>query len=263
MKSPAFQLYAADFYMDTVGWTCEEIGVYFRLLMAEWVNGELPNDELRLAKTCQMSVKKFHHNFKNVSPKFIQNGRGYLINPRLEATREKQNKYIESQINRANKRWDRVDAVAYPPALPTHMPKPCSSTSSSTSINKDKHKDIVIPTWIKKETWDAFLEIRKSKGAKNTDIAIKLLISKIGKLRADGHDVDDVLKESIMNGWKGVFPLKTGGKDGRGNDSKGGFRIPEYKGEHAELSPEERAKNVERIRQLAGAIGAGIVPGEV
>ena len=46
-------------------------------------------------------------------------------------------------------------------------------------------------------------------------------------------------------------------------DSSGGSRIPEYKGEHAELSPEERAKNVERIRQLAGAIGAGIVPGEV
>ncbi len=49
-KAPAFQLYAADFYMDTNTWSIEEIGIYTRLLFSEWVNGPLPNDETRLAR---------------------------------------------------------------------------------------------------------------------------------------------------------------------------------------------------------------------
>ena len=37
-KTPAFQLYAADFYMDTNSWSIDEIGIYTRLLFSEWVN---------------------------------------------------------------------------------------------------------------------------------------------------------------------------------------------------------------------------------
>jgi uncharacterized protein YdaU (DUF1376 family) len=135
MNTPAFQLYAADFYMDTVGWSCEEIGLYFRLLMAEWTNGYLPNDPKRLAKICQIGAKKFHHNFKNVSPKFIQNGNGHLINVRLEKTRAQQNHYIEMQREKgkksAIKRWgDGVTAVT-DGLQPEGQPEGKSSTSSS------------------------------------------------------------------------------------------------------------------------------------
>jgi len=47
-KAPAFQLYAADFYMDTVGWSATEVGAYFRLLMHEWINGPLPDSMMQL-----------------------------------------------------------------------------------------------------------------------------------------------------------------------------------------------------------------------
>ncbi len=46
-KAPAFQLFAADALVDTASWTVDEVGIYFRLLMTEWVNGPLPNDEAR------------------------------------------------------------------------------------------------------------------------------------------------------------------------------------------------------------------------
>ena len=134
-KSPAFSLYAADFYMDTLGWTCEEVGLYFRLLMAEWTNGPLPNDEIRLAKTCQMSVKKFHHNFKNVQPKFVQKVEGYLVNERLEETRLQQEHYQEIQrvkgIKSGIARMNRSSTVVEPEGQPKGNSS--SSTSSSTS----------------------------------------------------------------------------------------------------------------------------------
>jgi len=132
MKSPAFQLYAADFYMDTVGWTCEEVGLYFRLLMAEWVNGYLPNDEVRLAKVCQMSVKKFHHNFKNVSPKFVQNGKGYLINERLEETRKKQEEYHLKLIESGRKGGIKSQETQH------HIRSEASSEASSEGPSESK-----------------------------------------------------------------------------------------------------------------------------
>jgi len=97
-KAPAFQLYASDFYMDTVDWSATEIGVYFRLLMSEWVNGSLENDTERLSRIAGID----HGNFKklwcrSVGGKFTPNGNGKLINRRLEEVREKQEEYIKSQ----------------------------------------------------------------------------------------------------------------------------------------------------------------------
>jgi uncharacterized protein YdaU (DUF1376 family) len=139
-KAPAFQLYAADFYMDTVGWSCEEVGLYFRLLMAEWVNGPLPNDPVRLAKICQISLRRFEYNFKNVSSKFIPNVEGYLENTRLELTREKQHKYSESRARVANTRWHKDDAYA----LHKDMHTGCPSSSSSNNINTLVHQGSLI-----------------------------------------------------------------------------------------------------------------------
>jgi len=106
---PAFQLYASDFYMDTVDWDNDEIGIYFRLLMAEWVNGPLDNSIHRLAKIAKLSPKKFQKKWQKVSLKFHENGDKKLINRRLEEVREKQENYKKSQQESgkkgAERRW--------------------------------------------------------------------------------------------------------------------------------------------------------------
>ena len=108
-KSPAFRLYAADFDMDTNTWELEEIGLYFRLLMSQWVNGPLPNDPQKLSKIARTSVKKFNYLFEKISHKFKKNGDDKLYNQRLEDEREKQAKFIELQKihgkKGAEKRW--------------------------------------------------------------------------------------------------------------------------------------------------------------
>ena len=75
-------------------------------------------------------------------------------------------------------------------------------------------KDVYeIPGWLNKETWDAFLEMRKAKKAIPTDRAKALLIKELEKLKTAGDDPNEVLNQSIMNSWKGVFSLK-GGQNG-------------------------------------------------
>lgn len=96
--SPAFQLYAADFYMDTVGWSVAQVGIYFRLLMYEWVNESIPTDIKRLARIAGIDVGNFKKCYlQDIANKFVPNGNGNLINLRLEETREKQRLYRENQ----------------------------------------------------------------------------------------------------------------------------------------------------------------------
>lgn len=53
-----------------------------------------------------------------------------------------------------------------------------------------------------------YLELRSSIKAVNTERAIKLLINKLEKIASDKDTKIKVIEQSIMNSWKGVFPLK-------------------------------------------------------
>ena len=53
-----------------------------------------------------------------------------------------------------------------------------------------------------------FIEFRKKIKAPMTDRAIELLISKLNKLSPDIQTQIAIINQSILNGWKGVFPLK-------------------------------------------------------
>ena len=78
-------------------------------------------------------------------------------------------------------------------------------------LKKVLKKDIyIIPEWIDKETWDAFLEVRKKMKAASTDYALSCIIKDLEKFKSLGDDPNEVLKKSITNSWKGVFPLKGG-----------------------------------------------------
>ena len=65
-----------------------------------------------------------------------------------------------------------------------------------------------LPDWMPQEAWDGFVEMRqKIKKPLKTDRAVKLAISTLEKLRAEGQDVAAVLDQSTMNSWLGLFPI--------------------------------------------------------
>ncbi len=141
-KAPAFQLFAADLYMDTNHWTVDEIGIYTRLLMTEWVNGGLPDDLKRLARIAGCSPQKFSKRWTIVKKKFHQNNEGFLINDRMEQTREEQANYKKSQSEKGkkscDKRWHSDITVVTDGLQPEGQPKHNSSSSSSSSNKKKR-----------------------------------------------------------------------------------------------------------------------------
>ncbi len=73
---------------------------------------------------------------------------------------------------------------------------------------KTRIKNIKIPDFINREVWIAFVEMRKEIKHPVTEYAAKLLFKKLGDLRAQGNDPNEVLNQSIMHSWRGVFALK-------------------------------------------------------
>jgi len=65
---------------------------------------------------------------------------------------------------------------------------------------------IPIPDFIDKKMWSDFLEMRGKK--KNSDVSLKRIINELTKFEAKGMDVNQVLNNSIMSSWIGVFPIK-------------------------------------------------------
>ncbi len=95
--------------------------------------------------------------------------------------------------------------------------------SSKERLKKVLKKDIILPEWIDKDTWMAFLEMRKKKRADPTDKAMQLLIKELDKLKGEGNDPNEVLNQSIMRNYTGVFPLKEGS---HGESRKGSQQLP-------------------------------------
>lgn len=65
-----------------------------------------------------------------------------------------------------------------------------------------------IPEWIPAEEWAGFIAMRTKIKKVPTDRAIELLIMKLEKLRDDGEDVGQVLDQSTMGNYQGLFPVR-------------------------------------------------------
>lgn len=90
MKPPAFQLYPDDLIGGTAHFSDAELGLYMRLLCANWSRGALPDDDKEL-----LSYSKGRTSLARVKEKFVKGDDGKLRNPRLELERQKQLEWRE------------------------------------------------------------------------------------------------------------------------------------------------------------------------
>ena len=91
------------------------------------------------------------------------------------------------------------------------------NTQTKGTKERDYTKEIYIllPEFINQETWEAFLDMRRKKRVFPTEKAQELLIKELEKLKNQGHDPNEVLNQSIMRNYTGVFPLSDkGGQSG-------------------------------------------------
>jgi len=81
------------------------------------------------------------------------------------------------------------------------------------NIRKKEEKEIIeVPDWISETDWNDFSDMRKKLKKPMTNRAAGLVIGKLEKLRMAGHDVNEILQQSIVNSWQDVYAPKTQGQ---------------------------------------------------
>ncbi len=146
--------------------------------------------------------------------RYSVNGNAYLFAPRFEKhqTGLQKSREAQSQI---------------PPFTPELIKSKAGLTPSQVKgkVKAEVKVIYILPEWINNETWNDFLEMRTKMRKPPTEKAKGLLIKDLEKLKNEGHDPNEVLNQSIMRNYTGVFPLK-GGEGGTYRGNTKGRQLP-------------------------------------
>ena len=143
---------------------------------------------------------------------------GEYLNKRIDSEVSKYRAKSDKARDSANARWGKkkkVNKKIKPDANALRTECEGNANNKPLTINKEQ---IILPDFLDKGLWDAFLAHRKKLKAPNTERSLNSLLKKLSGFYNDGHDINLIIQKSYDNGWKDVFEPK-GGLNG-GNNSK-------------------------------------------
>jgi hypothetical protein len=114
------------------------------------------------------------------------------------------------------------DGTGSPPSPPEPPAKPKAKVKPKQTFT--------LPDWLPLDPWRAFLGMRKKMGKEPTDRAVELLVAKLDRFRANGHDPGQVLDQSTVSNWIDVYEIKeprndTGTSRSNERDNRDGFVV--------------------------------------
>jgi len=171
-RSPSFQFYPADYLADANVqlMTCEEEGVYIRLLCYCWREGSLPNDDKELsalAKGVDMS------RVTRVKTRFVTDPEDSqkLVHPRLIEERKKQAVY-RKEWRKRQKKHRVTGKQCHANVTRESRPSSVFSLQSSSSLLKDKKEGPPNPKPPTPEEWEKTIEEFRRKNGNRKEIAM-------------------------------------------------------------------------------------------
>jgi hypothetical protein len=75
--------------------------------------------------------------------------------------------------------------------------------------------DFVLPSWIPENDWNDWLAMRRAKRAPTVIGALVKAVKDLEKYRASGQSPAEVLQQSTLRGWTGLFPVALPFANGR------------------------------------------------
>ena len=255
-KNPCFLFFPGDWTRDMDDHPLEIEGAWIRICCRLWWSpqkGRLTLTPDRWATILRMDIEAANRtidyllNEKIASGKREYNGNITLWSRRM--IKDEEGREFNKLRQKRFRTKERCNANVTPPSQDVSVSVSVSDTNIIKKINKRKCLPD-LPEGLKKETWDAFVEVRKTMKAPLTRHASTLVISRLKKLSGNNGEIMElILQQSIVNGYRGVFPLKEG-KQGDG------YIIPEYKSEEMPLTTDtEREKGKKILKEIIEKIG--------
>jgi hypothetical protein len=119
---------------------------------------------------------------------------------RVKAHRERKQNDVKRNVTQCNAPDADADADAESESESENEAKASKRVRASAVF--------VIPDWIARDAWDGWVQMRKSKRDTPTDRAMQLAVKQLAGMRDAGQNPNDVLDQSTINGWKGLFEIK-------------------------------------------------------
>ena len=195
-----YPFYVGDYNKKTSHLFLLEHGAYRRLIDHYMSTGRpLPNDDAKLFRICGARNQSERKAVLLAIAEFFTRSESLVIHERCDGELNKQLNFSNSQSAKALLRHCRGNAGDMPARVPT-----TTTTTFKENITKEKTK----PEWIKMEDWNDYLEFRKKKNAPATERAKRECIAELERLKVQGYDPGNVIAQSILRGWIGLFSIR-------------------------------------------------------
>tara|TARA_R110000850_G_scaffold20074_1_gene60017 strand:+ start:916 stop:1689 length:774 start_codon:yes stop_codon:yes gene_type:complete len=228
-KTPFMPLWVSDFLGDTLDLDASEIGAYMLLLMAQWNRdgNSLPNDQKKLQRIARCG-RNWAKVWGNINRYFDVDANGVFSSRlRLEAQNVASKREVNARNGALGGKAKSLNLNDVPIANATEtlqrnlsIPEPepykekrDTSVSlkkrASLSVNVDADVIQILSISISSNVATSFVKHRRDLKKPMTENAANAMLKKL-----EGHqDPDAVLTDSIANGWQGIFPEKTKGRN--------------------------------------------------
>lgn len=213
---PFMPFYIADYLADASHLTTFEHGAYLLLIMNYWQRGEaLPADEQKLARIARVNLRQWRLMAPTIEAFFSVRGNSWhhnRINSELHKVRAKSLKARESGLasveRKRNESSTNVQRTFNHTDTDTDTEEKGVSNDTPKGGKRFGEKAADPPDWIPRKAWDDYAAMRQRIRKPMTARAAELVVAKLDALRTSGCPPGDVLDQSTMHGWQGVFELK-------------------------------------------------------
>jgi hypothetical protein len=121
----------------------------------------------------------------------------------------------EEVIGKGNKYWIQIPVHHMhpcikdtPPVHEVHGTRASDAPNTSITHQLTTNDILGIPDWMPMDAWNGWVEMRKKRKRPLTDRATARAINKLDAIRAKGHDIEDLLDRSTINGWLDIYEPK-------------------------------------------------------
>jgi hypothetical protein len=187
------------------------------LIMHQWRAGHFSEDQIPVITRCASSTV-----LAPVKQLLSTDQAGLYFSKRCDAEKdswaEKKATYKEraAKGGKAKAEKSASSSASSTSEVASSTPQAVLETCSSPSPSPSVVFKFSLPTWIPKNTWKDYEDMRKRKRAGMTDSIRIRIVERLGEYRARGHDPVAILGNSIRNSWTDVFE-PTGGGNGKRN----------------------------------------------
>lgn len=200
-RLPYFRCHPADYLLDTMNLSIREHGAYWLLMLNYYWNGSIPSDKESLYSLCKAVTPEDRASVDSVLKIFFHSEDGKIVHHRVERELEKLVEFFHRKREAgklgAGKRWNK------------------SGRKNKEKINGVENLSVEMPDWLDAATFKSWIAIRPAKA--RTPASQQAAIEKLEKFKSQGHDPNAIVKESLSNGWQGIFApekeKKKGGYD--------------------------------------------------